>query len=259
MLILGGIIIGFLASFISALFGGGSGLIMVPSIYWLLTHAYPHSNALMQMTFTTGSCMAIPLGMMASYKHAKYKNIDGSMLRQMIFPMMFGGVIGVITIAVTSSANLKSYFSVAIALIAVWLFFHRNKGNAAHWPKCIKKTIGAIVGFISTTLGVSVFSVPLFIKFGLDIKKAIGTSTVIVLSYSAVSAISLLVLGIKIVGISHGNIGYLSLPIFLSGVIPSLLGSMIGAKVVSILPQHIMKYCFIILMLVVSGLMFISD
>lgn len=258
MLIIGGIVIGFLASFISALFGGGAGLVMVPGIYWLLAHHYADTSVLMQMTFCTGSCLSIPLGIMASWKHTKYRNVDKPMLRAMLFPMMFGGIVGVITIAVVSSAGLKSYFSIAIVLIAIWLMFHKADRQTKHWPRGVEKTVAAGVGFISTTIGVSVFSVPLFMKFGLSIKKAIGTSTVIVFAYSSVTAIGLLALGLRMHGISAGNLGYLNMPIFLSAVIPALLGSIVGAKLVSILPPTIMKVCFIALMFIVAGIMMIE-
>ena len=92
MLIVGGIVMGFLASFISALFGGGAGLVIVPGIYWLLAHHYADTSTSMQMTFFTGSCLSIPLGIMASWKHTKYHNVDKPMLRAMLFPMMFGVV-----------------------------------------------------------------------------------------------------------------------------------------------------------------------
>jgi len=86
MILLFGILIGFFASLISALFGGGAGLIAIPAIYWVLYHYGSYHDHLMQITVSTSCAIAVPLGMMATLKHDKYHNGDRGSLNSRWVP-----------------------------------------------------------------------------------------------------------------------------------------------------------------------------
>jgi len=256
ILIVGGILIGFFASFISALFGGGAGLITVPTIYWLLSHYTTNHHHLMQITVTTGASIAIPIGVIATLRHYRYHNIDKTALTSTLFPVLFGAAMGTMLLTVIDSHTLKLYFGIMVIFMAFWVLrFNPERGNVYHLSKLKLKFISALVGLISMTVGVSVFTVPFLMKIGLPFKKAIGTSTVLVFGYSILGALSLIALGIAIAGISPGRVGYLYAPIFLSAIIPAIIGSILGAKLAHILPQHIIKYCFVAMMVIAGMLM----
>ena len=90
---------------------------------------------------------------------------------------------------------------------------------------------------------------------GTPLRKAIGTSTLVVFTYSSIIGIFLAIVGISKNGASENNIGYLVLPIFLSTIIPCILGSIIGAKLVNVLDQKVLKHIFVTLMFCVSIIM----
>ncbi len=259
MLIVFGIFIGFFASLILTLFGGGAGLITIPTIYWVLSHYTHYHEHLMQMTVTTGSGIAIPLGMMAAFRHYRYNNVDKPMLVSLIFPVLFGSAIGAILVTVIDSHVLKTYFGIMVLLIGIWVYRFKPDSHKIWNPgRFMLKSTTALVGMVSITIGVSVFTVPFLMKLGLNIKKAIGTSSVLVFAYSLLGAIVLIVLGIHTIGITDNHFGYLHIPLFLSGIIPAIFGSMLGAKLVHILPQHIIRYCFVTMMLIVGAVMLIA-
>ncbi len=70
-----GALVGFVASFTSALLGGGSALITIPAFYYILVHYYTPTS-LMQITIVTVSCISILIGLVSTYKHYKIGNID---------------------------------------------------------------------------------------------------------------------------------------------------------------------------------------
>ncbi len=258
MLIIGGILIGFFASLISALFGGGAGLITVPAVYWVLYHYTTYHNHLMQITITTGASVAIPLGIMSAIKHFKYGNVDKTVLTSLVFPLLFGAAIGAILVNLINSHVLKIYFGVMVLAIAIWVYRFSPERDKLWQPgKLILKSTAAIVGMISITLGVSVFTVPFLMKLGLDIKKAIGTSSVLVFIYLLLGALTLIVLGFSVIGIGHEHFGYLNIPILLSSIVPAMAGSMLGAKLVYILPQCILRQFFVAMMIFVGIVMLI--
>lgn len=258
MLILISILIGLISSFISSILGGGFGLLSVPSIFWLISHFYPNSNHVMQIAMATSGFSSIALGITASYKQIKYRNVDFKLLKKTIYILLISALIGVYMASIFSSQNLKIFFGIIVFAIACWMItFNPNKPKIIILKKTVFKIMTAIVGFISCLVGVSVFTVPFFIITGTEIKKAIGTSTVLVFIYSSISAIFFVILGVFTIGIHGQQIGYLNLPIFLSALIPCVIGSLIGAKCVKILPPNILKIIFISLMFLVSAIMLI--
>lgn len=263
LLIIGSIILGFLASFVSALFGGGSGLIFVPGIFWLLVHCHMGHAYLMQTTLATGFCLSIPIGFVSSMRQLRYKNIDFASFKY-YWPWIIGGaLVASILILFFHTHFLKIYFSIMILLTAAWLFRRRaipaQNITPVHWPAPFKRLGGFMVGLISISMGVSVFIVPFLIKMGLELRRAIGTSTVLVFLYSIVTSISVIISGLHLHGLPHSNFGLVNIPITLAALIPTIIGSLIGAKLVNVIPQEKLKLLFVIMMTIVGLLMLIPN
>ena len=247
------ILFSLIASLLSSMLGGGFGLISVPSIYWMLTHFYPAFPDKMQMAITTGSACSIVLGLMGSYKHAKYKNIDYQLFRKAIIAMIIGAIIGSFVMTSINSGRLKVIFAILVFIIAIiFSLTNLNKQRNINLKNYQFKSISALLGGISVLLGISVFNVPFFSMIGVKLKQAIGTSMLLVFLYSLSGTIGLVIIGIIHFGIGHNHIGYLVIPIWLSTIIPCAIGSMLGAKLVHHLPQSILKKIFVSLMIVVS-------
>lgn len=248
-------VIGFLASFLSSIFGGGFGLLSIPGFYILISTYYNFGHDTMQVVITTSAMCSIPLGIAASLKQKKSKNIDYFLCKKVILIMCIGSLLGVYTVHIIDSQNIKKLFSVVVFIVAIFMLLYRPKGNK-QTNYLILQIFSLPIAYISSLVAVSVFTVPFFVLNSIDIKKAIGTSTVIVLSYSTLGAIVLVCLGIYDYGISWDQIGYLKTPVFLAAVIPCIIGAILGVKLVNILPRKVLHYIFILLMLVISVLMY---
>lgn len=249
-------IISLFASFISGLFGGGAGLLTVPGFYWLLVEYFPDAANLMQTTIGTGCWLSIPLGAVATWRQIVYKSVDTVMLKRSIVSMLSGATCGAFLLNYTHSHVIKYAFSVSIFLVAFWMMrYNAEKAHCWRLSRLSHNIVGFFVAFISAILGVSVLFVPFFVKLGLDIRKAIGTSTVIVFIYGFLNAIWLILLGMNQADLPPNNIGYLNLPIFLAGIIPSIVGGLLAVKLVHTVPRHYIKGAFVTLMFVVSIIM----
>lgn len=252
------IIFSFVASLLSSMLGGGFGLISVPTIYWVLVHYYPYFDHKMQMTITTGSACAIILGLFSSLKHYKYNNIDFCLYKKIILYMIVGVLTAVIAMNFVHSDIIKRFFSVIVFLTGLWMLrFNINNVSIINISNYLMKSIGVLLGFISCFIGISVFNVPFFVKQGINIKKAIGTSGLLVFSYSTIGAVALISTGIIRNGISSSHIGYLITPIFISSIIPCYLGSMVGAKMVNLFSPKQLKNLFVSMLFIVAFLMVI--
>lgn len=256
MLILLSILIGFSASFVSGLFGGGAGLVTVPSIYWILVKYYPEASHHMQVTFGTGCFLAVALGVVASWRQLHYKNIDVATLKRCLLPILVGSLLGVILIDYLHSQTLRYVFSVILFCVGIWMWqFKVVPGKEWSLSAYCYFTVALLVGLVSAVLGVSVFTVPFFVKSGLDIRKAIGTATVVTFSYSLFTSAWFVYLGLNEVNLPGPTWGFVSSPILLWAIVPGVLASFIAVKCVNILPATVIKALFVGLMFVVSILM----
>lgn len=256
MLVILSMIIGFSASLVSGLFGGGSGLVTVPSIYWLLVHNYPGSEHYMQVTLATGCVMAIPLGAVATWRQFQYKNVDIETLKRLLPNLLAGSLFGAFTIDYLHSHTLTYIFSVATFLMGIWMWrFKMDVAAPFNMRPVCYRILAALVGYLSALLGASVFTVPFLMKSGLDIRKAIGTATVMVFSYCLFIGAWFIYLGIGELNLPPQTLGFLSLPIFLSTIIPGMIASLVAVRVVNTIPRPALKAAFVCLMFVVSILM----
>jgi len=255
------VILTFFASLVSALFGGGSGLLIVPGIFWLLTHINPpEQHYLMQTTIATSFLLSIPIGLISSLKHYKYGNKDNNLIKKYLHFILLGVVIGLLTLLFIKTNFLKIYFSIMVFSISLWMYFKKpdnleNIKKQKIWPKWLVHFISFLIGFISTTIGASIFIVPFLIKMKVDIRKAIATSTVIVFIYAVIASISLILIGLSLNDLPEDNIGLINLPIFLVGLLPSIIGSLIGTRLANSLPKEKLKLIFVIMMLAVAIIM----
>lgn len=258
MLTILSIIMGFASSFVSGLFGGGSGLVTVPSIYWMLVHFYPDAHHYMQVTLGTGCVLAIPLGAIASWRQFHYKNVDVPMLKRVLVPILLGALIGALTIDYLHSDSLKYIFSSVIFVVGLWMWrFKLDAAIAWDLPNPVFHAVAVCVGFFSALLGVSVFTVPFLMKSGIEIKKAIGTATVLVFAYCVFVGAWFVYLGFNEVSLPGKTLGFVSVPVFLAATLPGVVASFAAVKCVNILPKQLLKVLFVVLLFVVSALMLI--
>ncbi len=78
MLLILGAVIGFVASFLSTLLGGGAGLIATPAFFYIIVHTYGADSA-MQVALATCCGMSICLSVIATYKHWRTKVLSCSL------------------------------------------------------------------------------------------------------------------------------------------------------------------------------------
>ncbi len=247
---------GFSASFISGLFGGGSGLVTVPSIYWILVHFYPTSEHYMQVTLGTGCVLAIPMGIIAGWRQIHYGNVDFNALKRCLIPILLGTLCGAFAIDYLHSDTLRYVFSVMLFFVGIWMWrFKLTVGLAWDIPAPLYYLVAILVGFASSLLGVSVFTVPFLMRVGLDIRKAIGTATIVVFAYCVFIGAWFVFLGYNENNLPPQTLGFVSLPILLAGIVPGIAASFLAVKCVNILPHRVIKVLFVGLMFVVSILM----
>lgn len=239
---------------ISGLFGGGSGIIFVPGFFSILSYYYPHSDHLMQVGISTGFASSVFIGIFASRKQINYGYVPLEPLKSNFLYIMGGAIIGTILMTYIPSSELKIFFVIVLFLVAIWmtkrLFIPAKK--KIRIGKLKRNIIGFSSGLCTVMSGVSAFFVPFFIYCGLEIKSAIGASTIVTFSLTLMMSTLTILLGLNASNLPPYCLGYLNIAIVSTAIIPSIIGAVIGSKLTHVLPMKPLQYIYIAMIIVVG-------
>ena len=213
-------IISFFSNFISALSGGGAGLIQLPALLFL---GLPFSKAL-----ATHKVASVALGLGASIPHL----IRSSLKIKYAFLILISGIPGVLLGAYTSSILPSSFSTTLLGLLTLFLSFYsinqKNLGSSNQKLSINKLRIligsiglfiiGFLNGYLSSGTGLFV-TIWMIILFDLSFSVAVAYTLIFVgIFWNGIGAFSL--------GMT-GNIIWDYIPVLILG---SLLGGYLGAK-----------------------------
>jgi len=212
-------IISFFSNFISALSGGGAGLIQLPALLFL---GLPFSKAL-----ATHKVASVALGLGASIPHLK----QSSLKIKYAFLILISGIPGVLLGAYTSSILPSSFSTTLLGLLTLFLSFYsikqKNLGSSNQKLSINKLRIligsfglfiiGFFNGYLSSGTGLFV-TIWMITIFDLSFSMAVAYTLIFVgIFWNGIGALSL---GLK------GNIIWSYIPVLILG---SLLGGYFGA------------------------------
>ncbi|ABO47098.1 sulfite exporter TauE/SafE family protein [Francisella tularensis] len=252
MLIIFGAIVGFVASFMSTLLGGGAGLIAVPAFYFIIVHTYG-PNFAMQIALATCCGMSIFLGSIATFKHYKKGNIDLGELKYYLLYLSIGALIGSIIAKYINTELLKMVFAILLFGSGIWMILY-NDNKVIKLPRSARYSIFSFCGLLSVLASSTTFATMFFIKIGTNLKKAIAITSVCVVINSSVATF-VLTYGINInVPLTFG---YLSVPLLISSGLFALAGSLLAVNYLGIISPKLLKNLFITLMFVSAIVMIV--
>ena len=227
-------IVSIISNFISALSGGGAGLIQLPA---LLFFGLPFSKAL-----ATHKVASVALGLGASIPHLKNNNLK----REYVFLILASGIPGVL-IGAYSASLLPSKFSTSVlGLLTLCLSFYSIKNNdigCSSQPILISKIrlligsfglllIGFLNGYLSSGTGLFV-TFWMITVFNLPFSVSIAYTLILVgIFWNSIGALSL--------GLS-GNIVWNYIPVLILG---SIIGGYFGASFSIIKGSKFIKLVF---------------
>ena len=245
------------AGIVYGLFGGGSGLFLMPAYYFALKDFSLATDLKMQMAIATTAMSTSFIAIPALMHQFKLKNIDLNLSYKIFWGILTGSILAVILLNIIPSTILKFLFGFIVILISVWLFFYKQSHDNKPWQlKGIKNFICTTgIGFLWFALGVAVFNVPYLLKCRVNIYKAIGTATIVGTIFSLIVGLMLMVSGYFHIGYSYNHIGFVNITFLLLTAIPGMIGAYFGAKLSHILPKEKLKEIYAILVLIVGIIM----
>ena len=207
-------IVSILSNFISALSGGGAGLIQLPA---LLFFGLPFSKAL-----ATHKVASVALGLGASIPHFRKNTLQRGYVLLILIAGIPGVLIGTYTASILPS-NFSTYLLGFLTLfISLYSIYNKNLGNINHSIKVNKTRM--IIGFFGLFI---IGFLNGYLSSGTGLFVTIWIITIFKFSFSVAIAYTLILVGVFWNGIGAISLG-LSGNIFWSYIPVLIIGSLIG-------------------------------
>ncbi len=251
------VVIGSVAGLIYGVFGGGSGLALVPGFYYLLRHFTLIDVFQMQVAIASCGATAMLLGISAVYLHWRQGNIRVDLIKRMLPGLFIGSVVAIALLNVMASSVVKHIFSVVVILLGVWFWQYQQETDRAKWSllSAYHHFLTFLQGLLWFLMGIPVFTVPYLSKCDVPLRAAIGCGAFFGVSLSITGALMFIVTGWTRFEHVPGQLGFINLYLVSFTVLPSAIMAGLGVKLGGAIPQMHLQKLYAGLVLIVGVVM----
>lgn len=263
-------LLGLAAGLVGGVAGLGGSMIMLPGLGLILgfsAASHPEQHVYMATALIVNVLVALP----ATWRHAKNRNIDRTLLMRTLPGQAFGVAAGVLVSNWINGARLGFALGLIITVVVVV-----NLARAQMAPKVIASTdqaeplpptrllasLSGLVGFLSGLVGLGggALAIPMMQACGVSVKRAIGVSSAMIVATSTMGAILKLstIEPASITGLEAVTRGqFVAKVLTLAALLGPLaaVGGMIGAELVRRLPTGAIRWIVSILLLIAAARM----
>ena len=250
------ILTGAFTGIISGLLGVGGGFVMTPIQYWLLQETGLQPDLAIRVALGTSLFVillnSISVALKYHQKHAvQWKQATIMGITGSIFS--FGGAA---VASQLSASTLSTIFGIVVIIGALRTYLAPAvRESEISTNQALYILAGIFIGFFSGLLGIGggVIALPImliFLHFGM--RKAVGTSSAVIMFTSFGGSIGYIVNGMDQPGLPPYSLGYINLIDWILLAVPGFLAARRGAEVAHLInPEHL-KHLFVLLMIYVG-------
>ncbi|NRF31920.1 sulfite exporter TauE/SafE family protein [Vibrio coralliilyticus] len=253
LLLLGGIV-----GVMAGLLGIGGGLIVVPALLFLLPMAGIDPAISMQIALATSLASIIVTSGSSAFNHFKLGNVDMYVVKWLMPGVVVGGFLGANVAEWIPSQYLPKVFGVIVLCLAVQMLFSIKRKSQKNMPgNSATVAIGTGIGMVSSLAGIGggSLSVPFLNRHGIEMRKAVGSSSVCGCFIAISGMIGFILHGYQAQSLPAYSLGYVYVPALVAIASTSMLTTRIGAKLATSLPTATLKKIFAVFLVFVAGTM----
>lgn len=267
MLMLIGIylIAGFLTGLLSALFGIGGGLVVVPVLF-MVFHFIEHipSSDVMHVAVGTSLAVMVITALNSAYHHARTHNIVWAAIKPMSLYLAIGVILGSVLAHWVHSDFLRILF--VCMLVGIFLQAILRKGFISSYqlqefslpPLPITALVSLCTGLLSVLVGVggSVMTLPFLRKCKMPMKNASACAVTLTLIVALIGAGGYLLAGLNYKGqLPTHCVGFINIPAFLGISIGTFVGVPFGISFHAKVSDQLLAKSYLLLLIIIIGMM----
>lgn len=247
---------------LAGLLGVGGGIVIVPALYFALSLTGMEADIAMKVAVGTSLATIVFTSLASGMGHYRKGAVDMALLRLWGPSILLGVVLGSFVGGYVSGKVLIAVFATVALVVAADMIL--RKGRTDPEPKGFSKSVwaffGVFAGGISAMMGIGggTIGVPLLNFLGYDIRRAVGTSSVIGFIIGLPGALIYAFSGLGVDGLPPFSFGYVNL-LAAAVIIPlTTTFSQLGVKLAHSIPRRALRLAFGGFLLLTSLRMFID-
>jgi uncharacterized protein len=255
------LLLGSLVGLIAGLFGVGGGLITVPALIWGLPLVGVADIHATHMAVGTSLATIMITSISSIRAHHKRGGVIWREFRHLTPGILLGAWIGGMVAGMLAGPVLQRLFGLFVISIGLRMILRGGHDGVtrevANW---VKGLVGVVIGLISAMVGIGggSMTVPFLHATGVEMKRAVATSSACGLPIAVAGTASFVVSGWSEMQLPAGSSGYVYWPVALFIVVTSIPLAPVGAALAHCLPGAQLKRVFALLLLVIGGKLLIG-
>lgn len=252
------LVLGAFVGVMAGLLGIGGGLIVVPALLILLPQAGIDAAITMNIALATSLSTIIVTSGSSALNHLKLGNVDMFVIKWLMPGVVIGGFIGANIAEWIPAHYLPKVFGIIVLCLALQMLLTMKSTTQRNMPSSGLTTLyGSGIGLVSSLAGIGggSLSVPFLNRHGVEMRKAVGSSSVCGCVLAISGMIGFILNGYSADNLPDYSVGYVYLPALLAIASTSMLTTRIGAKLATSLPTAVLKKIFALFLMFVAGTM----
>nr|WP_267869055.1 sulfite exporter TauE/SafE family protein [Shewanella electrodiphila] len=255
------LVLGGFVGFMAGLLGIGGGLIIVPALIYLLPWVGVESSQLTHVAIATSLASIILTSLSSAVAHNKRGNVPWTLFKPMLPGILIGALASGFISEQIASDDLQRAFAVFVVLMAIQMAFpFKPKANKQTPKFVVLFLVSTLIAIIAGLMGIGggVLLVPFLTFCGLQMRQAVGFSSVTGCLIAISGTTGYIIAGMKVTDLPEGTFGFIYLPALAGIIISSMLIAPLGVKAASTWPTPILKRVFAGLLMIVGIKMALS-
>ncbi|MCU7907112.1 MAG: sulfite exporter TauE/SafE family protein [Candidatus Thiodiazotropha sp. (ex Epidulcina cf. delphinae)] len=255
------LLLGSIVGLIAGLFGIGGGLIIVPALIWGLPLVNVNPAHTAHMAVGTSLATIVITSLSSIRAHHKRGGVIWSDFRVLTPGLLLGAWMGGVVAGQLNGEVLQRFFGLfALAVGVSMLRAGVGRAGDLRMTKWAKGSVAALIGGISAVAGIGggSMTVPFLHAAGVEMKRAVATSSACGLPIALSGAASFIVAGWDLQALPTYSSGYVYWPAALVIVLTSSLLAPVGAGLAHRLPELRLKRIFALFLMLIGAKLLIG-